>query len=434
MESLKNRWRNLPLQRFFTLTVFMSVGIVVLLSTLIISGCAFFRHWLLPDANAVYLTVEETRTDGSICEGTYLLSFGEDLSSLPFMHIENDDISVQDSVMQTRYSIQKIENGVDSLTPKRKLVYRLCGVTMFAAPTILAFIAILICSMEFYRHKLKEPLRLLADATKKITKQSLDFKIEYPCGDEMGDLCRSFEDMRTALYENNKVMWNMLEQRRLMQASVAHDLRNPIAIIEGYAEYLETGLQNGDMSSEKMLSIIQNLNVAAKRMEQYTESVRLLNQSEETKLNKRPVSALKLAECMAEDLTLLSEQSEIALRVTTNLPNEEIQVDDVLLYRILENVVNNALRYADREIWLDFSFRDADIDANTVLTVTVTDDGDGFPSEILNKKEKTLLTAGKDGHMGIGLSISRLFCEKHGGSLELSNTPRGACVKISLSV
>lgn len=427
MESIKNKWNNLSLRQYFIMTVFLSFGIVVVLSALIIGGCVSFRHWLLPDSNLVYLTIEETLSDGSVVENICIMEYGRELTSLPLL-FEDGENTVQEKREEARYSLQKIENSADSLTPKRKLAYRVCGITIFAAPTILAFAAIFICSMVFYRRKLKEPLKILADAAEQIASENLDFEIEYNCRDEMGDLCRSFENMRAALCENNKAMWNMLEERRLMQASVAHDLRNPIAIIEGYTEYLDKSLHNGEMNMEKTARIVNNLGVAAKRLERYTESVRLLNQSEETQLNKKPVSVLNLAESITEDLSLLTEHSGIKLNVTKNLPDEEIQIDSMLLYRVLENIINNALRYADSNIYLDFSLADG------IFTVNVTDDGEGFSEDILNKNSKKLLIAGEDGHMGIGLSISRLLCQKHGGSMELSNTGSGACVKISLLI
>ena len=428
METMKKRWHDLPLHRFLILTVCLSVGMVALVSALIIGGCAAFRHWLLPDPNAVYLTVEKTLSDGTVLKGTYPLKFGDDLSSMPYSRIEPDGTPTVENVKQTRYAIEKIETGVDSLSPKRKLAYQFCGITMFAAPTALAFASILWCSMYFYRRKLKTPLAVLAAATKQIAEQNLDFEISYHCGDEMGELCRSFEDMRSALCENNKAMWGMLEERRLMQASVAHDLRNPIAIIEGYTEYLGEILKSSEINRDKTTRIAQNLSAAAKRLEQYTESVRLLNQTEESQLDRKPVNAKKLASDIVEDLSLLSKQNGIDLQAANYIPEKEIQVDAALMYRVLENIINNALRYANRQIQLDFSL------SGSMLSVTVTDDGDGFPPEILKKQEKKLLTAAKDGHMGVGLSISRLLCRKHGGKLELSNASGGACVKILLSV
>lgn len=428
METMKKRWHDLPLRRFLILTVCLSVGMVALVSALIIGGCAAFRHWLLPDPNTVYLTVEKNLSDGNVLKGTHLLKFGDDLSSMPYSRIEPDGTPTVENVKQTRYAIEKIETGVDSLSPKRKLAYQLCGITMFAAPTVLAFASILWCSMYFYHQKLKTPLAVLAAATKQLAEQNLDFEISYRCGDEMGELCRSFEDMRSALCENNKAMWGMLEERRLMQASVAHDLRNPIAIIEGYTEYLGEILKSSEINRDKTARIVQNLSAAAKRLEQYTESVKLLNQTEESQLDRKPVNAKKLASDIVEDLTLLSKQNGIDLQAANDIPEKEIQMDAALMYRVLENVINNALRYANRQIQLDFSL------SGTMLSVTVTDDGDGFPPEILKKQEKKLLIAAKDGHMGVGLSISRLLCRKHGGKLELSNASGGACVKILLSV
>lgn len=427
MESLKNKWRNLSLRNFFILTVLFSIGLAVLFSALIIGACASFRHWLLPDSNAAYLTIQKTLENGNVTTSSYLLEYGQDMSSLPLLEIEYDDISVPEKVQKTEYSIQKLENSFDMLSPKRKLAYRICGVTMVAAPAVLAFFCIIFCSIYFYRRKLKRPLELLSHATGQIASQNLDFTLDYDCNDEMGMLCHSFEKMREALYENNKTMWEMLEERRIMQASVAHDLRNPIAIIQGYTEYLQSALENGRINHKKLCHIIQNLNQSAKRLEQYTESIRILNCLEEIRVQKISVSALEMAENIEEDMRLLAQQNKIILRVKNNLPDRKIQADIVLLYRILENIMNNAFRYAKEEICLEFSL------SENMLSIIITDDGEGFPPKMQKKEEKMLFSSKKDGHMGIGLAVSRRLCKKHGGSIELYNTT-GACVKINLLV
>ena len=427
MESLKNKWRNLSLRNFFILTVLFSIGLAVLFSALIIGACASFRHWLLPDSNAAYLTIQKTLENGNVTTSSYLLEYGQDMSSLPLLEIEYDDISVPEKVEKTEYSIQKLENSFDMLSPKRKLAYRICGVTMVAAPAVFAFFCIIFCSIYFYRRKLKRPLELLSHATGQIASQNLDFTLDYGCNDEMGMLCHSFEKMREALYESNKTMWEMLEERRIMQASVAHDLRNPIAIIQGYTEYLQSALENGRINHKKLCHIIQNLNQSAKRLEQYTESIRILNCLEEIRVQKISVSALEMAENIEEDMRLLAQQNKIILRVKNNLPDQKIQADIVLLYRILENIMNNAFRYAKEEICLEFSL------SENMLSIIITDDGEGFPPKMQKKEEKMLFSSKKDGHMGIGLAVSRRLCKKHGGSIELYNTT-GACVKINLLV
>ena len=151
---------------------------------------------------------------------------------------------------------------------------------------------------SFYRKYLAEPLKLLADATEQIHNQNLDFSISYGRNDEFGQLCESFEKMRQTLYDNNRRMWNMLEERRLLQASVAHDLRNPIAIIGGYIEYLQKNILQDRISQDKVLHILDNMATASKRLEQYTNSIRDISSLENME-TKKPYSQMgkEVVEC-----------------------------------------------------------------------------------------------------------------------------------------
>ena len=145
---------------------------------------------------------------------------------------EGDILSDEQNV---KYSVTKIENSFTALSPKRQLVYQASQIGMIVLPVFFSLTGILLCGLLFYWMKLKTPILLLASATQQIAEQGLDFQISYPRADEMGALCASFEQMRQFLKENNQKLWDMLEERRRLQRSVAHDLRNPIAIIQGYS-------------------------------------------------------------------------------------------------------------------------------------------------------------------------------------------------------
>ncbi len=442
------RIRNLPLRGFFLLVIFAVFGGVALLSGLTIWVCTAFRHYLLPDPNAVYLTVQETRSDGTVTEATTWLDFGE-AARLPqiWEEVEGENTEAEEApgdrdtpqklasgdVVDVVYSVRKIEKSFDTLTPKRKLAYQFCAAAMVAVPALLSVCGILFAGFFFYKKRLEKPLAILSEATARIADRNLDFSIEYLSGDEMGALCGSFERMRLELARNNKAMWRLLDQRKLMQASVAHDLRNPIAIIQGYAEYLEMHVPAGDLSREKTAHIAANLKAAAMRLEQYTESVRVLNRLEDMEPDRRETGAEALMEEVRDDLKVMADRAGIALHM--NKPGRKplagcLMVDRTMFFRILENVFENAARFAGSMVSVEFEREGGG------LTVTVADDGDGFPEEILKKQSKALLPARQeDGHLGMGLAISRVLCEKHGGSLRLGNrVPRGAVVKIFLAV
>ena len=130
---------------------------------------------------------------------------------------------------------------------------------------------ILLCGFFFYRYKLSKPIKLLSNATEQIASNNLDFTLSYDNKDEMGGLCRSFEQMRQVLDENNRALWKMLEERKLLQASVAHDLRNPIAIISGYAEYLQMNLSKDSFTRERITTIADHIYLSAGRLKKSTE-------------------------------------------------------------------------------------------------------------------------------------------------------------------
>lgn len=474
--TVLRKWSSLPLRKFFILTVLLTFSVVALLSGLIIWGCAAFRKYLLPDSDSVYLSLESTYKDGNVTTSSYLLKYDSSPERLPELQIVEDGKPVDMSFPVIKYSVTKIQSSFDSLTPKRRLAYRVCGIMMAAAPVILSLGGILICSFYFYRRKLQIPLKLLSEAAGQIAVQDLDFSLEYDCEDEMGELCRSFSRMQTALSENYKKLWIALEERKKLQASVAHDLRNPLAVIRGYTEYLEEKVSDGELKPEKALRIARNLNAAAIRMERYTESIRTLNQLEDMEPDRKTVSASRLAANLAADLCLLAGQKGRTLLISSGgsipavfavtdfndanmsvsvtegtemparsdisvlsdifiLPDISISADTSVIYRVLENIVGNSLRFSEKEIFLEFSLK------AQMLSVTVRDDGKGFSPEILQKMNekssqyKTFCPSDNGAHMGIGLAVSRILCQKHGGALLLSNSSSGgAVVKISFAV
>ncbi len=427
METSVKKIKNLPLRKYLVFSVLITLAIIVLLSSATIFGCMTFRKYLLPESNNVFLTVDETYADGTNVSYSMRVKVGEEGAELPVLMSEDGTAAAS---KQTKYTIQRIENSVDSLTPKRKMAYHFCGAAMIVFPFLFSIVGILLCGFHFYRKKLSVPLNLLSDATKQISDRDLDFHLQYENEDEMGKLCSSFEQMRQTLYENYREMWNLLEERRLLQASIAHDLRNPIAVIEGYTEYLQMNLAKGKLSNQRILKIAENLNLAARRLEHYTESVRTLNQMEDMEVSRQKVKASDFVSDMEEDLQIMAQKCKICLTMDIVLENTEIWVDPSILYRVLENVFGNALRYAKERVRIEVSLE------HKILSFTITDDGNGFSEDVLARQKKLLLAKpSEDGHLGMGLVISRILCKKHGGTLEIRNDAgHHAVVNVTFSV
>ena len=260
----------------FIWAVAVTMFFVFAASALTIYGCYRIQKAILPDSQEVWLNTRTVIADGRVLEGGQRVILDEPVEVnilVPF----GADVTLEN----TKFIIEKIESGFSTLRPKQQLLYRVTGISMVVLPFVYSIIGIMLCAWWFYRRELSPPIQVLADATKHIREQDLDFMVDYNRNDELGRLCMAFEEMRQALYNNNRQLWNMIEQRRILQASVAHDLRNPIAIVEGYVEYMQQCLADGNLNDEELRHTLSNLGVTAKRLEHYTDYIRDLNAVEE---------------------------------------------------------------------------------------------------------------------------------------------------------
>ncbi len=409
----------------FIWAVAVTMFLVFAASALTVYGCYRIQKVLLPDSQAVWLNTRTVIADGRVLEGGQRAILDEPVEVNILV-----PTGVNVTLENTRFIIERIDSGFSTLRPKQQLLYRVTGISMVVLPFVYSIAGIMLCARWFYRRELWPPIQVLADATKHIREQDLDFMVDYNRNDELGRLCIAFEEMRQALYNNNRQLWNMIEQRRILQASVAHDLRNPIAIVEGYVEYMQQCLADGNLNEEELQHTLSNLAITAKRLEHYTDYIRDLNAIEETETKYSVVQLPDFLRSATESLLLLAEQHSLEIAYHSNISECQVKLDEQIFYRIVENIFSNAIRYARSKVSFRYSITD------DMLIITISDDGKGFSKAMLRKKNTFLYSDDKTReHMGLGLATSRVLSQKHGGSLELSNiTPSGACVTIKIAV
>ena len=409
----------------FIWAVAVTMFLVFAASALTVYGCYRIQKVLLPDSQAVWLNTRTVIADGRVLEGGQRAILDEPVEVNILV-----PTGVNVTLENTKFIIERIDSGFSTLRPKQQLLYRVTGISMVVLPFVYSIAGIMLCARWFYRRELWPPIQVLADATKHIREQDLDFMVDYNRNDELGRLCIAFEEMRQALYNNNRQLWNMIEQRRILQASVAHDLRNPIAIVEGYVEYLQQCLADGNLNDGELRHTLSNLAITAKRLEHYTDYIRDLNAIEETETKYSVVQLPDFLRSATESLLLLAEQHSLEIAYHSNISECQVKLDEQIFYRIVENIFSNAIRYARSKVSFRYSITD------DMLIITISDDGKGFSKAMLRKKNTFLYSDDKTGeHMGLGLATSRVLSQKHGGSLELSNiTPSGACVTIKIAV
>lgn len=103
----------------------------------------------------------------------------------------------------------------------------------------------------------------------------MDFSIDYDNNDELGQLCASFEIMRTTLADNFSKMWRQVEERKALNAAFAHDLRTPLTVLKGYNEML----QASENPQTQETATIMGKHIS--RMESYVSSMSNLRRMED---------------------------------------------------------------------------------------------------------------------------------------------------------
>ena len=386
------------IKRVFIWAVAATMFFVFAVSALTIYGCHRVQKVLLPDSQEVWLNTRTVIADRRVLEGGQRVILDEPAQVCMFV-----PTGAEVTLENTKFIIERIESGFSTLRPKQQLLYRVAGISMVVFPFVYSITGIMLCAWWFYRRELSPPIQVLADATKHIREQDLDFAVDYNRDDEFG---------------------------RLLQASVAHDLRNPIAIVEGYVEYLQQCMADGNLNDEELRHTLSNLAVTAKRLEHYTDYICDLNAIEETETKYSVVQLPDFLRRATESLSFLAEQHSLEIAYHSTVPECQVKLDEQIFYRIVENIFSNAIRYAKSKVNFGYSLIDG------MLMITISDDGKGFSRAMLRKKNTFLYSEDKTGeHMDLGLATSRVLSQKHGGSLELSNiTPSGACVTIKIAV
>ena len=257
-----------------------------------------------------------------------------------------------------------------NFTIRDRLIDSALGSLNIAIIPIVLSISMICCVTFFYKKKLSKPIKLLTNAYHKIEANDLDFTLSYPLNDEMGKLCHAFEKMKDCLSKNNETMFRQFAEQRRLNAAFSHDLRTPLTLLKGHATMLLSFIPKG-LVSQQHFSITTSGN----------------------------------------NITLF------------------INLDTVM--QIYENLLSNSIRYAKSDIAISVVIE------NDNLVISVSDDGCGFKNIDIEKATLPFYKSSKDiatEHLGLGLNISKILSERHGGNIQIANNKAGgACVTVKIN-
>ncbi|RRH19463.1 sensor histidine kinase [Clostridioides difficile] len=344
------------------------------------------------------------------------------LTTFAYILLNNLYNSIQDKYLKTPINtgiITIVQNNVNQFSDYDKTLLNIINILQLVLPLIFFIGLLLLADIIFYKVKLKTPIEILNKGAMEISNNNLDFCLEYNNNDELGNLCNAFEKMRSELNKNNIKMWTMINDRKQLNAAFSHDLRNPLTVLKGYSNYLTKYIPTGKLSDEKILSTTQLMSEHINRIEYYVENMSNAQRLEDLVVSKSMSNINKLIENLDENISIIAKQEGKSFTLKSQINNINLFFDENIILRVVENIISNAFRYARNTVSILIYLE------QELLTFVIEDDGIGFSKESLKLalrpfyRDKTLNDS--NAHFGMGLYISKILCEKHGGSIFIEN-------------
>ena len=258
------------------------------------------------------------------------------------------------------------------------------------------------------------PIRQMAEtATNIVDGSDLSRRLDIKGNDEFAKLSRAFDGMLERLER-------AFEQEKRFTSDVSHELRTPLTVIRTQCEL---ALQEQDPQEQR-----RSLFSIQEQAEKLSRMVRELLTLSRMDANTQPIQMEQvdlgdITEMVVETLEPAAREKGIALHTKTQ-PGCILQADEMLMMRMLINLVSNAIQFgrAGGNVWVELERRGEWLDCK------IRDDGIGMTQEQLPHIWERFwqadpARAGEDGSSGLGLSMVAWIIQAHRGSVQVESRP-----------
>lgn len=300
--------------------------------------------------------------------------------------------------------------AADSTDEVRELMKRIAHIYVISAiiPLLLMFVALSIMT-----YRITKPLKLMSDAAKSMAKGDFSRRIPVTRDDEIGQLAVSFNQMTNSLARLEEV-------RKSFIANVSHELRTPMTTIGGFID----GIIDGTIPYERQNDYLQIVHDEVKRLSRMVESMlsvsRLESREAELKLTNFDFKEQLLQIVVGQEQRI--EQKNISIKGLDTIDNFDVNADKDLIYRVIYNLVDNAIKFTDDGGEITFDVKN---NSNN-LKFKIENTGQGIPEvelpyvfERFYKLDKSR-SSNKES-TGLGLYIVKTIIKKHGGVITVSS-------------
>ena len=280
----------------------------------------------------------------------------------------------------------------------------------------LGMIGVSVVVSYFVVREIMRPLSTLTGAVQKVRTGSYGQTVSVERHDEVGVLTESFNEMSEELARNDKM-------RRQLFANIAHELRTPLAILQGNLE----GMIDDIIPTDK--KILLSMADETVRMGRLIQDLRDLSLAEinELTLHKDSADINTMLERAVSMLQPLCDEKELTVRLNLSRDFPSLFIDVDRINQVIYNLLNNAIRYIERGCAITVSTLAVTVDGKSYVQVQIADTGKGIAPKDLEHVFQYFYRSEqsrnrKSGGSGIGLALAQQFIRSHGGNIWADST------------
>ncbi|MCF8371493.1 MAG: HAMP domain-containing histidine kinase [Bacteroidales bacterium] len=284
--------------------------------------------------------------------------------------------------------------------------------------TILLISAILGLVAIWY---ITKKLNLIIKGIKEFRAGEHSSRITVKSDSELDSIGLAFNEMADEIEKNIKELKGIDELRKELISNISHDLRTPVASIQGYAETLI--LKAGNINNEEQKKYLEIIYNSCERLKvQVNELFELSKlQTNQVELKPEAFSIAELVSDVANKYRILSQKRGISINTFISKDTPAVIADISLIDRVLQNLIDNAVKFCRENDFINIELETSDPDK---VKISIADTGMGISQEELPSIfERYYKGKSYQESTGLGLAIVKKIMDLHETEIKVKSQP-----------